>query len=368
MRGLWCSIFAVGLVVVTAFSAGCSRSPQHFFDTSGEAGSTTSTGDGGSGGDIFTTGGGAGGAAVCVGSCVAGKPAWFDGLSLFWIGPPDEAPPCSDLGLVEGSTGWADPIVPPSTCPACSCSPAACVLPEAMHASAAKCPGDGAASIAFDAPAAWEGTCNADGAITGGLQCSGVPCVQSLTIAAPVVAPCKPVVDSDPIIPSPEWGTVARECVIWPISGDGCAAGEACAPAHPDGYAVCVYREGDHSADPGFACPAEYPRSLVVYASYEDTRSCAPCGCGDPEGGACAALVSVFKDGACGSLLGSYTLANDEPGCFDLPSGSALGSKSALLVVDQPGTCPHTGGGPGGGFEPMDPMTLCCEPDPDPAH
>ncbi len=368
MRSVWFSIFVMGLVVVAAFSAGCGRDSNAFYDR-GETGSTTSTGEGGSGGDIFTTGtGGAGGDAVCAGSCVAGKPAWFDGLSLFWIGAPEEAPPCSDIGLSEGSVGYADPIAP-TTCPSCSCSPATCELPEVMHASAAKCPAVGAPAIPFDAPAGWEGTCSAENAIAGGLQCSGVPCVQSLTISAPGVAPCQPVADGDPVIPLPAWGKVASECVIWPISGDGCATGEACTPPHPDGYAVCVYRHGDHSNDPGFACPADYPRSLVVYASYEDTRSCEPCTCGDPEGAACTALVSAFKDGSCGGMLGSVTVStavNDA--CVDLPSGTALGSKTASLVLDQPGTCTPGGGSPAGTFEPADPMTLCCEPDPDPAH
>ena len=364
MRGVAFAVFVVVFGAFVMLCTGCSGGWHPHDDPSG----STSTGEGGSGGDIFTTTGGDGGGPVCAGACVAGKPAWFDGLSLFWIGPPDEAPPCSDLGLSEGSTGYADPVVAPPMCPSCSCSPAACVLPEAMHASAAKCAdADGAASTPFDAPAGWEGTCSTDNAIAGGLSCGGVPCVQSLTIAAPEVAPCMPATDADPVIPPHAWGKVARECVIWPISGEGCETGRACVPIPSDRYAVCVYRYGDHTADPGFACPAEYPRSLVVYASYEDTRECAPCKCGDPEGGECAAFVSVYKDGACGTVLGSYTLTSDMgEGCFDLPPGSALGSKSASLLVDQPGSCKKSGGGPVGAFEPADPVTLCCQPDPDP--
>jgi hypothetical protein len=238
-----------------------------------------------------------------------------------------------------------------------------------MHASGAKCAdADGAPSIAFDAPAAWEGTCSTENAIAGGLSCSGVPCVQSLTIAAPDVAPCMPVTLGDPDIPPHAWGTVARECVIWPVSGEGCATGQACAPVPADRYSVCLYRHGDHTADATFACPAEYPRSLVVYSDYEDHRTCAPCECGDPEGGACAAFVSVYTDGACGAVLGSYTLTPDmEEGCFDLPPGSALGSKSASLPLDQPGSCKEKGGAPIGAFEVLDPMTLCCLPENAPA-
>ena len=345
---------------------GCERKWGPFIDTSGEGGSSTSTGDGGSGGDIFTTTGGSGGGPVCAGACLAGKPAWFEGLSLFWIGPSGDVPPCSDLGLSEGSVGYADPIAP-STCPSCSCSPAACELPESMHVSAAKCPGDGAASIAFDPPAGWEGTCNADGPISGGLQCNGGPCVQSLTISAVNVAPCEPVTGADPGNQPVAWGTVARECVIWPISGEGCATGEACMPVPGAGYAACLYRYGDHTGEQGFACPAEYPRSLVVYSNYEDNRACAPCECSTLDE-SCQALVSVFKDGACDQVAASVMVSAEQGACVDLLNGTAIGSKSASFILDQPGNCAASGGGPVGGLDLADPVTLCCQPDPGPPH
>lgn len=356
-------LFALSLAAWPVLLAGCGGF--HYSYESAEGGST-STGEGGTGGDLLTTTSTTPSEPVCNGACVAGKPAWFDGLSLFWIGPPDKAPPCSDLGLVEGSIGYADPSVPPSTCPLCSCSPAACELPAAMHASAAKCPGDGAASIAFDAPAGWEGTCSTENAIAGGLSCSGVACVQSLTIAAPEITACSPVTNAPPDIPAHAWGTVARECVIWPVSGEGCATGQACVPVPSDRYAICLFREGDHLADPGFACPAEYPRSLVVYASYADTRDCAPCACGDPEGAECEVLVTVFKDGACGQVAASVMVSSTQGACVDVLNGTSLGSKDASFILDQPGSCKESGGGAVGAFAPADPMTLCCQPAPDP--
>lgn len=362
MRGIRFVIFFVVLLGAAAVLLGCDGAG--WTSTPLEGGGS---GTGGSGGDLFstTTTGGAGGAAVCTGTCIAGKPAWFDGLSLFWIGAPDEAPPCSDLGLTEGSVGYADPIAP-ITCPTCSCAPAECNLPEEMHASAAKCPAGGAASIPFDAPPGWEGTCNSDDPIPGGLQCSGVACVQSISVAAATVA-CKPVADSEPLIPPVAWGTVARECVIWPISGEGCATGEACVPVPAAGYAACLYRHGDHSSDPGFECPAAYPRSMVVYSSYADNRACAPCACGTPDG-ACEALISVYKDGACGQAAASVMVSTEQGGCVDLLNGTALGSKSASLIFDQPGSCAPSGGALAGDLEPADPVTLCCQPDTAPAN
>ena len=93
-----------------------------------------------------------------------------------------------------------------------------------------------------------------------------------------------------------------------------------------------------------------------------ETRDCTPCECGDPEGGDCSAFVSVFTDGACGALLATNMLVSGEPGCFDVPSGSALGSKSASFVVDKPGACAQAGGEALGDLQPAAPVTLCCAP------
>lgn len=51
--------------------------------------------------------------------------------------------------------------------------------------------------------------------------------------------------------------------------------------------------------------------------------------------------------------------------CFHLPAGTALGSKSAELVVDKLGTCAPSGGELLGAIEPLVPVTLCCQPETD---
>jgi len=51
-----------------------------------------------------------------------------------------------------------------------------------------------------------------------------------------------------------------------------------------------------------------------------------------------------------------------DKGCHDLPPGSALGSKEAMLTEDKPGTCAPIGGAPKGAIAPSNPVTLCCEP------
>jgi len=354
------------MVLALVLVAGCGKDDDHGpgFGIGDGGGTVTSTGDGGSGGLFSTGGGGDGGGPVCAHFCEPGAPAWFEDLTMFWIGPPEEAPPCPDIAPLEGSIGYADLHVAPHTCPMCSCSPAACALPEAMHASAAKCPADGAPSIAWDATPAWEGVCSAEAPIAAGLACAGVPCVQSLTIAAPTVEPCKPSAPVDPSsFPPTSWGTIARECMIGPLSGEGCSTGEACVPAPPEGFTLCVYRYGDH---PALECPKEYPRRVDVFTGIQDERACEPCACGTPDG-ECAALVSVYSDGVCGSLLAAGTPTTGEPACVDLPSGAALGSKEAVLTVDQAGNCESSGGRAMGAAKPVDPVVLCCLPDPVPA-
>jgi len=319
---------------------------------------TGGTGEGGTGGLFPPTGsGGAGGVLDCAGECKS-KPAWFPYVSLFWIGPPEEAPAaCPDVAPIEGSIGYADLHVAPHACPACSCSSAGCALPQAMHVSAAKCPAGGADSIAWDAAPGWEGDCSADNAIAPGLQCGGVPCVQSVTVAPAVVEPCLPSAQGVASIPAPSWGTVARECSLWPLTGDGCETGQACVPGTPPGYALCVFRDGD---DPAVECPEEYPDRLVVAAGVADDRTCEPCTCGEPDG-TCSALVAAFTDGMCGAPIGSVVVTSDEPACFDVPSGSGLASRSGALLVDKPGSCAPSGGAVGA-IEPAGAMTLCCEP------
>lgn len=326
-------------------------------DSGGAAATTTSAG--GTGGELLT--GGSGGAAACPRECVRNKITPFAGLSMYSIAAPAEVKPCP-APLLAGFEGYADLLSAAAPeCPSCSCAAAACALPQAMHAGAAKCPGDGAPAIAFDAAppgGEWDGSCTTYDAIAGGLECSGVPCVQSITIA-PAVKPCEPQAQGGASPPPPSWGAMARECSIGDLPGEGCAPGFVCPPAVPDGFALCLYVLGDYPD-----CPGEYPRRLVV-AEWKDERKCSPCACGDPQGAGCKAYVSVFEDQGCGSLLGTYTVTSSmDDGCHDLPPGTALGSKSAILSVDAPGACSPSGGEPAGAVVPAVPVTLCCQPDP----
>lgn len=356
----------VAWLAVTITLAGCSGSRKELPPTSsggdggGSSTTTTTDGGGGTGGATLTTAG-FGSAPPCDGECHLWKSALFDDLSLFWIGP-GEPPACPENAPAPGVRLQADPLPSPMSCPSCTCAPSGCELPTQMHASAAKCPGIGAASIAWDAPAGWGGDCTAEGAISPGLLCSGVPCVQSVTIDAPIVSKCSPVPSGAAVKPDAAWGVTAQECILGPLSDDGCEGSQACVPTPPEGFALCLYRWGDDLSPE--QCPAEYPRFLRMFADHDDTRACEPCACEAPQGGECAALVSVYSDAACGALLGSYTITSASPSsCHDLPPGAGLGSKEATLTLNQAGSCQTSGGAPIGDIAPTMPLGLCCQPD-----
>ena len=185
--------------------------------------------------------------------------------------------------------------------------------------------------------------------------------MQSVTIDAPMIEPCKPTEQGEAHFPDPVWERMARECKI-KVDVDGCGEGESCAPVPPEGFALCLSVAGE-----GYECPAEYPEHSVVFDSIDDARACSPCACSDPEGADCAALVSVFADGACGALLGTYMITNEGPSCHDLPSGVGLGSKEAVWTLDKPGTCAQSGGEALGELRPTGPVTFCCQPATGPA-
>ena len=339
--------------------AGCferSDTPARFLDDGGTGGTPTTIAA--PDGPLFDGEGGQ--PPAC---CVAGPTAPLQGPSWFEFGEPGALGPCPDP-TAEGLTGYQELKVEPHTCGACSCSPAACTLPEGIHTNAAKCSdADGSIAIPFgpDPAAGWEGVCSPDGALPADLLCSGVSCIQSLSIPPLGVAPCDAIAGPAAPFPDPTWGRMARECKIEPLSDEGCAAGRVCVPPPPEGFSLCLYAEGEP-----FACPPDYPARTVFYRSAEDDRGCEECACSPPEGAQCMAFLSTFSDVACASPVVAVLVTADEPSCQDVPTGTALGSAEASMVTDLPGSCTSSGGAPFGGVTPADPFTLCCQIPPEP--
>ena len=312
---------------------------------------------------------------VCDGQCVTAATAPFDGPVLFWTGPsPDPASEilvCPETAPLTGRW-YADLQAPPIACGACSCDPPAgsCTLPATLTANSAVCPGTDsmAAHFSFDAPAGWTGACSAANAIDAGKTCDGLPCVESLFIAPLQVTHggCMPVAEPSAKPPEPTWGTTSIVCQGIPSTGPGaCGAAQlTCTPAAPPGFSTCVYQPGV------VGCPLDsvpYTERHVIYKDKVDTRSCTPCSCGDPEGDACTASISVFKDDACSEPIPlNVPLDSTFSQCINVPPGTALGSKSATLPAYLPGACQPSGGEPAGAVyaEPATALTLCCIPAP----
>lgn len=300
----------------------------------------------------------------CAGECLPSAPAFWTDPLLIWFGAEADAPGCPDVAPAVGYEGHADLTAPAATCGACSCGAPAgsCELPAALTANAASCPGTapGTAHTPFDPASGWTGACDANEPIPSGKLCSGTKCVQSVTIAPLTItescAPSEQPVPQD--LPS-TWATFARACTPRVCVSPG---GEVCVPVAslPSGFRACVGHEGD------VECPAfgPYQDRHVVYGGVDDTRSCTPCACGAPVGSTCEALISMFGDGACSSLVDTATVTALGTICHDVPAGSALGSKSAGVVTYSPGACQASGGEPMGDAEPSEPVTFCCMPAP----
>ena len=303
---------------------------------------------------------------TCAGQCVPTIPTEWTGPALVWVGAEADAPPCSAVAGAHGQfyEGHADPDASVQ-CGACTCDPpsGSCGLPATVTASSTICPGDGSSAThtSFDPPTSWGGTCTAANAIPAAKVCGGVPCVQSVTIGPLMVTQgeCPPI--APVAIPSPPtWKTFARACVhdLFPLTCNDCV--EVCAPRPPGSeFRVCTLRSGEPAK---LQCPADYPDRSVFYDDIFDAAACADCKCDAPKGATCTGSIGLFSDGACGAPLLGPILSIDAQGpkCYDLPQGSALGSKSASQPIFTAGTCVAKGGGLKNGALPFGATVICC--------
>lgn len=333
----------------------------------GTGGATTGP-DAGTGGATTTSGTGEGGNRNCPGQCARGPAAGWAYPNLVWFGTdPSQAPECWPEAPLLAFEGHED-LDAPLDCGTCTCAPPAgsCSLPTTMTANAATCAQNGPSTphTPFDPSAGWDGTCDTNQSIPSGKLCSGVKCVQSLTIG-PLAMNEGSCVPSQPSAPAaPTWKTFVRAC--WagypPQPQNYCdSTADICIPASPPGFRVCIYQKGDNE------CPAEfspYTEKHIVATKYEDTRSCSPCSCGAPSGGSCSSAISVYTDGACSTAAYATTVTSAGSDCHDLPAGVPLGSKSATAPAYTPGTCAPSGGEPTGEAKPFQPATYCCLPSP----
>lgn len=313
------------------------------------------------------------GSSTCEGPCVRGNNFDWQNPWMVYLSPDQSGPPPCPKQAPNISDYRAAPAA--SSCAACACDPptGTCALPTMAHASNGACPANDSATIQtpFDAPTEWEGSCTSQQAIAADMDCNGGPCVQSITFASLAIteAGCMP---SPPIVPqgNPQSFTFARTCG-GTAKGECSDNGDVCVPAlpavdvdddDPGFWTYCVSKHGAYD-DYTMACPPEYPNMYHFSLDYDDSRGCAPCKCGAPEGSTCSSLISVYADNQCSMTeqLGSITVSSAAPMCLNLPPGAPLGSKAASPPLYKPGTCEPSGGDPTGTVTPFGPMTFCCQ-------
>ena len=301
---------------------------------------------------------------VCPGQCVpSGGGGWGDTPSFVWMGketdPP--APPLPGMAWVT----WVDVVFAEPVCPACSCAPpdVGCTMPSSWAANSTACQDLPSPYITpFDAPIGWDGSCTAANPIPGGAMCEGGPCVRSLSVEPPVVAPCV----AEPAIPpegQPLPPPVRTKVIEYsPAQIGACEGGiDRCVMKTPPGYRLCLVAYGPLAAQ---TCPEAWPERHDGWKNVAEQRFCSACSCGPPEGGFCEVRVEAFADDACGNERGSLVLTSSEGGkCVDLTSGTALAGKTAEVLSSGPGTCQPNGGEIIG--EPLTevPVTYCCVPE-----
>ena len=73
------------------------------------------------------------------------------------------------------------------------------------------------------------------------------------------------------------------------------------------------------------------------------------------------AFVSTYQDVPCNSIIAGI-MVSDAPICLDVAAGATLRSMKASWLIDEPGSCAASGGGPTGEAKPLERRTFCCQP------
>jgi len=291
----------------------------------------------------------------CPGECVTLPPLGFDGPALLWVGKEEVAPACPDRAPTLVYEGHAD-LDLSFECAPCACAEPACQFPEKLSTSTAPlCQALG--QIDFPAPSTWTGNCVAPPPVPADQ-------VGSVSIEKVTASPCELLLDSVPTEGSSwgsSWGTFARACAGEPLFQACGDPGSVCLPTSeppPPGFRQCILYLSDD--DP--TCPPDYPEKMSFYDGLDDTRACTPCTCTEVTPSECSALMSVYEDPDCGSLVGSLSIGMVSDQCMDVMGGMGLESMKGEWLVNEPGTCEASGGEPVGEAIPTKQRTFCCGP------
>lgn len=301
---------------------------------------------------------------TCDGDCVPRAAPPFSGPLLVAFTALGEEPGCPFGSKPVLTNHFKDLSISPLNCSACACDPPTgeCGLPGTMTAHSASCPGDAQGSVNsdFSPPPGWDGSCTAKGAIAGGAQCNGKPCVRSLSVAPLTLEEhgCAPHTTGPTRPPdAPAWKTAATICQPSTCEGgNGACVTKAGSPRFD--WALCLATSGENAV-----CPAPYLERHVVYEGFKDGRTCSACSCDPPSGSGCISSLSVYTGSTCqgpAAIGGLNVTADEVPFCVDLPPGISLGSKVMTRSAYVPGSCEPRGGTSTGEVALSGAVSLCC--------
>ncbi len=287
----------------------------------------------------------------CTGAlaCAPQVPPGWTGPLAIWEGTSG-APSCA-TGFVPVFDGGVSPTDPPAQC-SCSCqSPtgAGCgsvTMQFTKTGCTTACGPSGGAAVVPSS-----GACvNLQQYQTG---CGGG---MEVSISGSIAdgGSCTP--DASTTLPPWSWGTRAIGCIVASQSPVGCPVGQECVPAPPSPFEArfCILQQG---ANP---CPSgDYSVQHLYYGAVADTRGCSACTCGAAAGIDCDtnSVLQTWSD----SLCSQVKLAT-------LPVPQACGTDAGVLrgatFTTRPtgGSCPASGGQPGGSVAPAALTTICCTP------
>lgn len=301
---------------------------------------------------------------------------WANVPISLWVGPIDQVPAaCPDDKVYgvpsEKLLAFDQLVAPPATCSPCSCgsSEGTCSgVPETLELRAGTCAQSGVVTVAFDAPANWDGSCTNANTIGAGAKCpagSQTLCTQSVhssALPSPTNDACKPSVSVPSFALKTSWEIGALACY-------GNTQAQSCGTTSLTTYCVndpgpawlhCTYREGVHET-----CPDNYQYARHVLYPKEpiDDRGCSACECGAPMGSACLASLSLSTDGVCNSQNVNLQVVSTHGICYDFAApGIAIGSKAIVNRTYVAGVCATSGGDAIGSAAPNvdKAVTFCC--------
>jgi len=312
--------------------------------------------------------------------------AWEKEPISLWIGPVDQVPAACPADPVSGVPNeiyrlYDQLVAPPAQCSSCSCasSEGTCTgVPATLELRAGMCAQSGVATVPFDSPANWDGSCTNADMIAAGATCpagSQTLCTQSVhssALPSPVNDACKASVSAPSSALETSWGIGGLACY-------GNTQNQTCGSNTLSAYCVndpgpawlqCTYRVGVHEK-----CPDNYQYARHVLYPKEpiDDRGCSACECGAPMGSACEGGLRLSAGGTCGTDFVTLQVGSMGPMCYDfLVPGKAIGSKAIVNRTYQPGVCAASGGESIGSAIPNDSenggvVTFCCRaPEPPP--